>query len=145
MQLADERLKPHLSELADMLRHELQSAGISLQLDLTDLRARVDILRVRQAVLALVNNARRHASPETIGIALFARDGKVVIRWMTMAPVSTAAICRGCPSRSCAGLHAARRTAREAGWVSPWFGRSPKRMAAISNTAPARAAGRRSS
>jgi two-component system sensor histidine kinase AdeS len=80
LQLADERLKPPLSELADMLRHELQSAGISLQLDLADLGARVDILRVRQAVLALVNNARRHASPEIIGIALFGRDGKVVIR-----------------------------------------------------------------
>lgn len=80
LQIADERLKPHLSELADMLGHELQTGGIALQLDLEDICARVDVLRVRQAVLALVNNARRHASPRVIGIALFARDGRTVIR-----------------------------------------------------------------
>ena len=80
LQIANERLKPPLTEIADIMRHELLSDNIALRLELEDISAPVDILRIRQAVLALVNNARNHAFPSVLGIALFSRDGNVVIR-----------------------------------------------------------------
>lgn len=73
------RLADQIEQMADLMVHDLRAAGFSLQLELADLTVEADATRIRQALLALVTNARRYAIRGTITITLTARDDTVVL------------------------------------------------------------------
>ena len=66
--LTDVDLAAEIEGMAPTLRSILEPAGFSLTLDLTPGTIRADAARIRQAILALVDNARRHADPGEIVI-----------------------------------------------------------------------------
>lgn len=74
--LTDVDLAAEIEDMAPTLRAILEPAGFSLTLDLMPGTIRGDAVRIRQAVLALVDNARRHAEPCAIVIRVaYTRDG----------------------------------------------------------------------
>lgn len=73
------RLAGQIEQMAALMVHDLGAAGFTLQLQLADLTVEADATRVRQALLALVTNARRYAIRGTITITLTARDDMVVL------------------------------------------------------------------
>ncbi len=72
------RLAQELEELAELMAPNLASDGFHLTLDLDDIVVEADATRVRQAVLALMSNARRHATRGAITISL-KRDGETAV------------------------------------------------------------------
>ncbi|BAV64422.1 ATP-binding protein [Sphingobium cloacae] len=77
--LADVDLEAELAEMAPMLRSMLEPAGFTLRMDLRPSRVRADAARVKQAVLALVDNASRHADPCELVIAVHLTGSEVVL------------------------------------------------------------------
>ena len=75
MVMADVDLAAELNEMQPLLASMLEPAGFGLHMSLAPGTVRADAARVRQAVIALVDNARRHADPGTLRIAVaFAVD-----------------------------------------------------------------------
>lgn len=68
--LTEVDLASEITEMAPTLRALLEPAGYSLALDLAPGAVRADAARVRQAILALVDNARRHAEPGEVTIGV---------------------------------------------------------------------------
>lgn len=68
--LTDVDLATEITDMAPTLRSMLEPAGFSLTLNLMPGTIRADAARIRQAVLALVDNARRHANPCAIVICV---------------------------------------------------------------------------
>ncbi|MGX1500408.1 two-component system sensor histidine kinase AdeS [Labrenzia sp. MBR-25] len=73
------RLAHQIEQMAEMMSHDLEADGFSLELDLADILVDVDATRIRQALLALVTNARRHAVRGKITIHLAAVGGEIVL------------------------------------------------------------------
>lgn len=73
------RLAHAIEQMTELMVHDLRAAGFPLQLDLADLTVEADATRIRQAILALVTNARRYAVRGAITITLIARDDTVVL------------------------------------------------------------------
>ncbi|MEJ2459422.1 MAG: ATP-binding protein [Novosphingobium sp.] len=77
--LTDVDLGAEIAGIAPTLRSILEPAGFSLTLDLAPGMIRADAARIRQAVLALVDNARRHAEPCAIVIrVVYSQDGATI-------------------------------------------------------------------
>lgn len=64
---------------AEMMRPALRDSGHDLILCLPSIEARVDPVRVRQLLIALLENARKHAYPAPVNVRLAAHDGFVVL------------------------------------------------------------------
>lgn len=79
LRLQPVRLKEEILRLAAVLDQELKQDGFELQLDLSDVVVRVDAMRIRQALLALVTNARRYAIRGVIGISLGVKNDHVIL------------------------------------------------------------------
>ncbi|WAX94200.1 ATP-binding protein [Aminobacter sp. NyZ550] len=75
-----------LEELAELMAPELAADGFHLTLELDDIVADADATRVRQAVLALISNARRHANRGSITISLKTVDGMAVLAISDQGP-----------------------------------------------------------
>ena len=75
-----------VEEIAALLSPDLASSGFALALDLDDIVVDADVTRVRQAVLALISNARRHAIRGTITISLKAVNGTAVLAISDQGP-----------------------------------------------------------
>ncbi|MQT14853.1 ATP-binding protein [Segnochrobactrum spirostomi] len=73
------RLASEIAQMAELIVHDLRANGFRLELDLADLVVEADATRIRQALLALVTNARRYAVRGTITIRLAEADGDVVL------------------------------------------------------------------
>ncbi|MBC2857995.1 HAMP domain-containing protein [Stappia sp. 28M-7] len=73
------RLAREIEQIAELLAHDLHEAGFHLKLDLEDVTIAVDPTRIRQALLALVTNARRYANRGAITITLAEREGETVL------------------------------------------------------------------
>lgn len=80
LRLQPVRLKDEILRLAAVLDQELKQDGFELRLDLSDAVVRVDAMRIRQALLALITNARRYAMRGIIEISLQAEDDVVILR-----------------------------------------------------------------
>lgn len=80
LRLQPVRLKDEILRLAAVLDQELKQDGFELRLDLSDAVVRVDAMRIRQALLALIINARRYAMRGIIEISLQAEDDVVILR-----------------------------------------------------------------
>lgn len=73
------RLAQEIEEIAELMAHDLASSGFHLLLDLDDIVVEADATRVRQAVLALISNAQRHAIRGAITISLKTNADTVVL------------------------------------------------------------------
>jgi two-component system sensor histidine kinase AdeS len=69
LRLTSVDLAAEIEDMAPLLRAMIEPAGFALKLALEPGTVRADASRVRQAILALVDNARRHADPCTLTIA----------------------------------------------------------------------------
>ncbi len=86
LRIVPTRLARELEEIAELMAPDLNSGGFRFVLDLDDIIVDADATRVRQAVLALISNARRHALRGTITISLKRRDGTVVVAISDQGP-----------------------------------------------------------
>lgn len=68
LQWQDAWLSHDIRETAETFRESFASKGQQLVLDLQEVQVRCDPIRIRQALLALLDNARRHASPGAITV-----------------------------------------------------------------------------
>jgi two-component system, OmpR family, sensor histidine kinase AdeS len=73
-------LHEEIQTLARVMEPELNAAGFEFKLDLADIVVRADAQRIRQALLALITNARRYAIRGTIEITLACENQQAVIR-----------------------------------------------------------------
>lgn len=71
------RLAWEIEQMAELMEQDLRASGYHLKLDLADLTVEADPTRIRQALLALVTNARRYAVRGTITICLAQDDGAI--------------------------------------------------------------------
>tara|TARA_A100001391_G_scaffold205457_1_gene206703 strand:+ start:9111 stop:10211 length:1101 start_codon:yes stop_codon:yes gene_type:complete len=86
LELIDVNLADEIEDVAGLLLPSLEKAGFGLDLVLDRGPARVDMARVRQAILALVDNAQRYASPCTLRIALTLSDSMIDLRVVDTGP-----------------------------------------------------------
>ncbi|PWC33359.1 ATP-binding protein [Azospirillum sp. TSO35-2] len=70
LQLGEVSLADEVSALVEFVAPDLEAAGFTPRLSLEAGTATVDIVRIRQALLALIENARRHADPGSLSIGL---------------------------------------------------------------------------
>ncbi|WP_453960891.1 ATP-binding protein [Amorphus suaedae] len=80
----DLRIEPiplarEIAEMVELVAHDLRSSGFRLELKLADLVVDGDATRIRQALLALLTNARRYAARGTITIYLGEADGEILL------------------------------------------------------------------
>ncbi|WP_062221072.1 MULTISPECIES: ATP-binding protein [unclassified Aureimonas] len=75
----DVNLAVVVAELAEFAGPDLAAAGFPVRLDLADVIVRVDATRIRQALLALVTNARRHGAGGAITISLGVSERTVLL------------------------------------------------------------------
>lgn len=80
LRLQPVRLMDEIVRLASVLDQELKQDGFELRLDLSDVVVPVDAMRIRQALLALVTNARRYAIRGIIDISLSVHNDQVILR-----------------------------------------------------------------
>lgn len=80
LQIEPVPLAAQIRIVADLAGPGLSEGGFTLQLQLADLIVPVDAVRTRQALLALLDNARRYANPGPIEIVLEQRGKYAVIR-----------------------------------------------------------------
>ncbi len=73
-------LDAEVESVADFCRHAHQTANQSLILDLDAKLAMCDPGRIRQALLALLDNARRHAVPGKVFVQTRQQDGWCILR-----------------------------------------------------------------
>lgn len=73
-------LATEIERVADLVKPSFEEAGFFLKLTLVEVPILADGLRVRQALLALLENARRYATPGTIEVATLVSDGEAIIR-----------------------------------------------------------------
>ena len=75
MRLAPAPIADEIRELAELMGPALREADMRIELRLEDVMVVCDITRVRQALLALLDNARRYATPGRVLVAARIADG----------------------------------------------------------------------
>ncbi|MCF8710294.1 ATP-binding protein [Rhizorhapis sp. SPR117] len=75
-----------IADFAELVEPGLVDAGFSLTAALAPGAAFLDIARIRQALLALVDNAQRHADPCDLHIEVIIQPGEVEIRVVDQGP-----------------------------------------------------------
>jgi two-component system sensor histidine kinase AdeS len=84
--LADVDVAAEVEDMAPVLLAILEPAGFGLELALQPGSVKADPTRLRQAILALVDNARRHAHPCALRIAVDFIDDTVAITVSDLGP-----------------------------------------------------------
>lgn len=79
-------LASEIEGLARLVERDLDKAGFGLRMTLTGGRCVADPVRLRQAVLALVDNALKYAQPCVLEIATRISDAEVLIRVIDNGP-----------------------------------------------------------
>lgn len=72
-------LSAEIREVAEAFRESFAAKGLGIRLDLQAPPVRCDPVRIRQALLALLDNARRYAVPGVVTVQTRERDGKCVL------------------------------------------------------------------
>lgn len=80
LQIERVALATDVREVASIVESTLKGAGFSLRLTLLDLTVLADPMRIRQALLALLNNVQRYATPGRVEITTLTFDSKAIIR-----------------------------------------------------------------
>ena len=84
--LTEVDLAAEISDMAPILHSMLEPAGFSFTLALEPGTVRADAARLRQAVLALVDNARLHATPCPLTISVAFRQDHIAIAVTDLGP-----------------------------------------------------------
>lgn len=79
-------LSIEIEDLCRLVEPKLAMAGFTLALSLAPGPARVDAPRIRQALLALIENAERHASPCGLEIELRFTGDRAIVRVVDQGP-----------------------------------------------------------
>jgi len=77
LQRAPCRLADEIRSVVNLLGPDLRAAGFTPVMDLDEAELPCDAARIRQALLALLDNARRHALPGVLDIVLCRAGGEV--------------------------------------------------------------------
>lgn len=80
LEIAPVNLAHQIRTLTDLVKPDMREKGYSFDLDLADLIVPVDTARIRQALIAILDNAQRYANPGSIEIALRKQDEMALIR-----------------------------------------------------------------
>jgi two-component system sensor histidine kinase AdeS len=80
LQVREADLSSEIKAVVDIFEDTLRSSGQQPVLDLDERRVCCDPVRIRQALLALLENARRHAVPGTIRIQTRIDQGRCYLR-----------------------------------------------------------------
>lgn len=107
LQIQETDLSAEVESVVDFCRHALQSAGQHAVLDMRAGWVRCDPVRIRQALLALLDNVRRHAVPGGILIQTRQESGWCLLRVEDDGP--------GIPAESAAQVFRAFRRMRADG------------------------------
>lgn len=99
-------LSTEIASVVEFCRHALNESHHHLTLDLQSNAVYCDPFRIRQALLALLENVRRHASPGAVIIQMRQDDEGYVLRVMDSGP--------GIPQEHASQIFTAFRNAREA-------------------------------
>ncbi|MBY4897072.1 ATP-binding protein [Cupriavidus sp. AU9028] len=73
-------LEPDIGDAADSFRSQSEAVGQTVSLELSSVRVWCDPIRIRQAVMALLDNARRYAVPGNITVTSGVNAGVYYIR-----------------------------------------------------------------
>ncbi|SNY97064.1 ATP-binding protein [Halomonas sp. hl-4] len=104
-------LSTEIESVVEFCRHTLSASNHYPTLDLQSGAVYCDPFRIRQALLALLENARQHASPGSLIIQTRQDDGWCVLRVMDSGP--------GIPQEYATQIFTAFRHARDAGSGMP--------------------------
>ena len=107
LQLQQSDLDKEIESVVEFCRHAHQAAGQRLVLDLQAKSTRCDPLRIRQAVLAILDNARRHAVAGQVFVQTRLENGWCVVRVEDEGP--------GIPPEAAAQVFKAFRRMRDDG------------------------------
>ncbi|AUH49527.1 two-component sensor histidine kinase [Chromobacterium sp. ATCC 53434] len=80
LQLQETDLAAEVRAVVEVFGDALRAAGLTPVLELDGRPARCDPVRIRQALLALLDNARRYATPGAIRIAAWVENGRCHLR-----------------------------------------------------------------
>lgn len=80
LQLEPTSLSSNIRQISELLTPSLQSAGFTLDLTLVELEVNGDGMRIRQALLALLDNTQRYATPGRIEIMTLKSDRSAIVR-----------------------------------------------------------------
>lgn len=86
LQIREVNLAAEIEDLLELVGPGLAAAGFTLATTLPAGYARLDMMRVRQALLALIDNARRYADPGELRVALEIGEADVVISVIDAGP-----------------------------------------------------------
>ncbi len=75
LQRSEQDLSPDISAVLKWLETSLQAAGLHIELSLQPHKVSADSARIRQALLALLDNCIQHANPGTIRISTAVQQG----------------------------------------------------------------------
>lgn len=104
-------LSTEIESVVEFCRHALNASNHYPTLDLQSGAVYCDPIRIRQALLALLENARQHASPGSLIIQTRQDDGWCVLRVIDAGP--------GIPQEDASHIFTAFRHARDAGSGMP--------------------------
>ncbi|WP_447725757.1 ATP-binding protein [Sphingomonas koreensis] len=79
-------LAAEIEDLGEIIRPTLEQDGFTLTMSLQRGHARIDMTRLRQALMALIDNARRHAHPCELRIELALEDYRAEISVVDRGP-----------------------------------------------------------
>ncbi|KND17320.1 histidine kinase [Pannonibacter phragmitetus] len=79
LQIEPVHLAREIAGVANLVAHDFRAAGFRLELALEDLVVAVDATRIRQALLALLTNARRYAVRGRITVSLARVEDRIVL------------------------------------------------------------------
>lgn len=86
LQVGEVDLRGGLEEWAAMMAPTVERAGFSLSVESAPIRARVDMARLRQALLALVDNALHYATPCALRLVVRHQERGVAIHLIDHGP-----------------------------------------------------------
>lgn len=80
LQLVNVNLTSDVLAVIQLLEVGLAAAGLVVKTDLDATTMRCDPIRIRQALLALLENARRYAAPGILSVQTVTKDGQCILR-----------------------------------------------------------------
>ncbi len=121
-------------------RPMLDAQSITVETALAGHAVSVDAQRIRQAILALIENACHYAAcGGSLRFELALGTGEIWLRVLDRGPGFPSDICRASPSRFCAERPRAHAPPVARDWGSRWFRRSLSRMGGVCNCQTGRA------
>lgn len=79
LHIEETRLAREIRAVAELMLSPMAESQLSLVLELDDVILKCDAARIRQALLAMLDNAQRYATPGIVRLACYQEKGRVII------------------------------------------------------------------